>query len=346
MKKEFKPISMKCNQEQFDAVKPKLKDYNYEIVCMHDFERCRYLINNLGGDTRQISNVLNEDKKSYNRIVYEAWNEKVFLEACGIETTPTLEEVKEMFKEAEEVVSVQGTKFKNKASYWDSLYFDTYQGIESAYIKDGSFEVWNDRKGYAKILTYKEPKEESFTITREQIRLIEHQSVNEDFAQVSRDMREWFPSCFEPEKKELVVGKWYKDNRGCIVNFQGDIKGYGFTKTNNAWYNSECWGLDNDKLDWQEATQQEVEKALKAEAVRRYKVGDCVKSFFHKGNPVLKIKEKDFNINAQGGVNCTGTNHYMPVVYENGNWAEIIQPKKMTQAEIEKELGYNIEIVK
>jgi len=31
-------------------------------------------------------------------------------------------------------------------------------------------------------------------------------------------------------------------------------------------------------------------------------------------------------------------------IFDNGIWAEIIQPKQMTKEEIEKELGYEIEI--
>lgn len=279
MKKEFKPIAMKCNKEQFEAVKPKLKDYNYEIVCAaHNFEKCEYLINNLGGYTGQISNVLNEDKRSYNRTVHETWNETIFLEACGIET------------------------------------------------------------------------EETFKITKEQI-IILNTDGNKD---IRRHMSEWFPSAFEPEKKELVVGVWYVvdyDGLYSLFNFVkldgDDLYAYGFNyKKEFLTEKIFCDISNHDTSKIREATQQEVEEAIGNEIKRRYKVGDYVKSLYHKNNPVIKIAEIDPVLARPSSFHVTGSNSaLMPVLFDNGKFAEIIQPKKMTQAEIETELGYNIEIV-
>ena len=79
---------MKCNKEQFEAVKGKLpKD---KIACISDFETCIYLTNNLGGYLITISNIVERDKHDRDREIHETWNEKVFLEACGIEPTFTI----------------------------------------------------------------------------------------------------------------------------------------------------------------------------------------------------------------------------------------------------------------
>lgn len=85
-------IAMKCNQEQFDNILPKLNRLN--VKCIDCFDEYNYLINNLAG-VNIISNILSFDKKSYNREVHEEWNEKIFLEACGIEVKETFTITKE-----------------------------------------------------------------------------------------------------------------------------------------------------------------------------------------------------------------------------------------------------------
>src|SRR5690606_35534745 len=79
----YKPIAMKCTQEQFDAVKPKLKDL--KTMHIESFVTCAYLINNLSDTPFFISNVSESGKKAHNRTVHEQWNEEIFLKACGIE---------------------------------------------------------------------------------------------------------------------------------------------------------------------------------------------------------------------------------------------------------------------
>lgn len=52
--------------------------------------------------------------------------------------------------------------------------------------------LWSKEKGYAKILSYKEPKEETFQITKEQIELLVDVSKNAELR-----LKEWFPKVFE-----------------------------------------------------------------------------------------------------------------------------------------------------
>ena len=234
---------------------------------------------------------------------------------------PKKSELKEMFKEADEMISVQGTTFKNKVSYWESLYFDTYQDRESAYIKDGSFEVWNSKDGYAKILTYKEPKEESFVITATQLKQLHVQGT--DYTRF--DLEYLFPSAFEPEKKELVVGKWYKKLgfgkfMFCFNGNYGQMTQYGFKFTGD-W--SKQLGIYEDE-EYIEATQQEVEEALKAEAVR---IGTENK------NSIIERIKGVYNIAYTSDepyfLSINNTLYYKGVaVLHNGQWATIIQPKK------------------
>lgn len=90
MKKEFKPLAMKCTQEQFDAVKGKLEN----IVELSDFNSQRYLTNKFRG-RESISNI-NTDLDDCGREIHETWNEKIFLEACGIENEEDYRITKEM----------------------------------------------------------------------------------------------------------------------------------------------------------------------------------------------------------------------------------------------------------
>ena len=81
-----KAIAMACTQEQYKAVKNKLKNIQKSFI---DFTYVKtYLTNNFLGEINSITTVNENDKRCYNREVFETWNEKVFLEACGIETEP------------------------------------------------------------------------------------------------------------------------------------------------------------------------------------------------------------------------------------------------------------------
>ena len=80
---KFTPIAMKCTQEQFDAIKPKLK--GLKVTNISSFSDCDYLVNNLGGERKLISNVMYHAKTDRNRVAHEEWNEEIFLKACGIE---------------------------------------------------------------------------------------------------------------------------------------------------------------------------------------------------------------------------------------------------------------------
>ena len=247
-----KAIAMKCNKKQFEAVKEKLEKFSVESN--QDLERLDYLTNNFGGNEYRIGFCGHWNKKANGRNCHETWNEKVFLEACGIESMrkPTLEEVKEYFKNALEIESVQTGRKENITGLIEEFDGEFYivGGIHGA-------KVWHKGRGYAKILKTKTP---SFTITKEQIRTIESDGC--------AYVKQWFPEVF---KKELEVGKWYKDEGKFMFCFQGIYsrehvsKAYGFTRS-GKWH--ENLGIGND-WEYKEATDQEVFEALKNEAVKR-----------------------------------------------------------------------------
>jgi len=85
MKKEFKPIAMKCTEEQFNAIRPILKAKDARMYDIGSFNHFPYLVNNLDNDQGLISNVLERRKDLRERTVFEEWNQDTFLEYCGIE---------------------------------------------------------------------------------------------------------------------------------------------------------------------------------------------------------------------------------------------------------------------
>ncbi len=80
----FKPIAMRCTQEQFDAIKPKLEKIEGVIIGGIDsFDFMEYLVNNRGGDALDITNLCKNS--DFYREWHEEWDEDKFLEYCGVE---------------------------------------------------------------------------------------------------------------------------------------------------------------------------------------------------------------------------------------------------------------------
>lgn len=94
METKFTPIAMRCNQEQFEAIKPKLEKANFKILNdrMVPFNIDEYLTNSFNGN--KIVNI-HSCIKHNNRTVYETWDEATFLRACGIEVDEPLTVSKE-----------------------------------------------------------------------------------------------------------------------------------------------------------------------------------------------------------------------------------------------------------
>ena len=79
----FKPIAMKCTQEQFEAIKPKLK--NCRVTDISGFYTHPYLINYRRKEEKNLTNYFKNTSDMYGLEVHEEWNEEIFLKACGIE---------------------------------------------------------------------------------------------------------------------------------------------------------------------------------------------------------------------------------------------------------------------
>lgn len=84
--KEFTPISMRCSQEQWKLIKPKLDKLNLKISNLFNKERHCYLLNNFGEFGKSIISIGgNQGISNHDGEVYEEWNEQIFLESLGVD---------------------------------------------------------------------------------------------------------------------------------------------------------------------------------------------------------------------------------------------------------------------
>lgn len=178
-----------------------------------------------------------------------------------------------------------------------------------------------------------------YEITKEQIRLIEHQSINMDYGQVARDMREWFPEAFKPV---LEVGKWNSYKEEGVLIFVTQIRQMpGYKEVHYYGFINGEWKKDYLANEyWREnlipSTDSEVFEALKNEAIRRgYKNGNhrCLDS-------CITEQLVEDNYVFYNGYLWYGTNSSTNCVFQKGVWAEIIPA--ITKSEAEKQLGMKI----
>lgn len=246
--------------------------------------------------------------------------------------TPTLEEVKEYFKDADKIQSIIGRKFKNDGKFRGSKY--AMDGDTSIYAKNGKYEVWNQLRGYAKILSYKEPKEKTYKITREQIYKLFNTYGNDK----NDLLKKYFSEVFETK---LEVGKWYKYKTNYfnwIMCYTGiDGKNFGFNT-------SGTFGTDFEmdlKTEWKEATEQEVEEALTKEAVKRGLVIGSYASF----GTIKEVRKITDEIiwNERHKCLSSGKNVLMD---SKAVWVESVPTLTKQEAEAKlKEIGVNAKIV-
>lgn len=307
-----KAIAMRCTKEQFEAIEPKLK--GFEIDRQFDFmEDDSYLTNNY--DERDFVKFTFVRR---NREVFETWNEKIFLEACGISTIPTLEEVKEYFKDAALILDKYSNQQRDISDFdLSKVYYGTMSATgEDVYCKDKNgfreFRLYDDYHGFSEILT---TKQKTYTLTEDQLRSLTDPAVKKMFPEV-------FPETV------LEVGKFYKaiDLQSGCLGFPGvgifteeEIKS-GFTldvapkaKAFKS-VNGRVWGcLAKDYIP---ATEEEIQTALEAEKIKRgltpgafYK---CVLS-----GKVFQVTKDFYKTDKKEGV-----------AFLNGIWAEVVTLEK------------------
>ena len=103
-KPQFKPITMDCNQQQFDAIKPILEKHGFTFdEGAWNFTKWPYLTNNYDdgiGLSKIIGNAPGKNHK--HRPYVGQWNQDLFLKCCGIESNP-------QFKVGDRVIIKKGS---------------------------------------------------------------------------------------------------------------------------------------------------------------------------------------------------------------------------------------------
>jgi len=236
---------------------------------------------------------------------------------------PTLQDVKEYFKNAKEVKGNIGIYNGNIESIDDKLiyyYSDSDSDANGYYIDcdNGDFILYDEQTNtYAEIISYKEPL---YQLTAKEI------VYGHDKPQYWKDT---FKECFETE---LEVGGWYKDSRfnsksflyiEDILNRENGIKSYGFGMSGN--WSESCLRssrvLSNYFIP---STEKEVEEALVKEAIKRgYEVGN------------YKLISGCYGIETNKEYVFIKNTLYFngDVIFHNGQWAETIPTYTIPEAE-------------
>lgn len=251
---------------------------------------------------------------------------------------PSLEEVKEYFKDAELVKNRFGKEFEI-CEIVHGRCPNSFMNInknknKNDYNSDRA-TVWEETGGYAEILTYKEPKGETFVISRDQI-----ETIYEDGCTY---IKEWFPKALEHEKKELGldIGKWYFVERPQVL-FDDKVKALIFYEEKDDLYGFDHEGrwMDyygnpkTDKYVFELATPEEVKEALTKEAVKRGFIGK---------NLYIKLENKHYQLQSEkGDFQLIGDIFFYQgaPILNKGVWAEIIPT--ITKAEAEQKLNCKI----
>lgn len=83
MTKQFKPIAMRCTQEQYETVKDEIVKRGGKIKSIRNWNSFPYLTNNINGVSFEFGNTYDDWRLIYHRTVYETFDRNIFLEACG-----------------------------------------------------------------------------------------------------------------------------------------------------------------------------------------------------------------------------------------------------------------------
>jgi len=175
---------------------------------------------------------------------------------------PTLQEVKEYFKNAKEVRCLWNRKKYDISDFnifYDELYKSYYASKNKKDI-EGSNDSYvclfgrNQYEKYAKIVSYKEPL---YKLTAKEIR---NAYENPEY------LKDQFRECFE---KDLECGKWYKDKYKNLICYNGIGNSYGFNSEGDFTLDNKLSYFNFDyENETEPSTEKEVEEALKNQSIK------------------------------------------------------------------------------
>jgi len=152
----------------------------------------------------------------------------------------------------------------------------------------------------------------------------------------------------KPKLEEITYGRWYQNKTSpqIIVFYEKDDRvfgavGYGFD-VDARFGHANNWNLKSFKEDWQPASPETVETALRNEFIRLGgKVGAKVECLSYQTTGT--VSEMKFEYYKTGDLWVKCENNRMRKIFQNGKWATIIQPETISIQEAEKRLDCKID---
>jgi hypothetical protein len=176
--KKFKPIAMRCNQQQYAEIEQILIDNGCKTRLDNVFNNRPYLTNNFSALENNINNTTEDLKIHYNRTVFETWDKDIFLEYCGIK--------------------IKNSELKELPNTWYVQLTEDNKDI----VKNWHKSLSNTRYDY-KIGAYyglSNNKPDSWG---------ENYLLKTDNVITTEQFKKWV---LKESKPEFIVGKWYKVN--------------------------------------------------------------------------------------------------------------------------------------
>ena len=221
--------------------------------------------------------------------------------------------IKNYFESRGVDTSKKSGKFYEESEYYFMGHRSIYYGVINDWFH--YFPLNEVQQANATIL---EVGDITDTVTLPKSFVIEaHRSACKDW---KKRIEEVVPELFP--KNELIVGKWYK--KGDAISMFNGVGEYSYgIHSNGSWMDVHFWfGCSKSIERWQPATEEEVFKALKKEAVRRgVKEGVKVKSTFDGNQYTLNNYSFTFNRDGKNTMAFGGVQ-----IFNNGKWATIIEP--------------------
>jgi hypothetical protein len=149
----------------------------------------------------------------------------------------------------------------------------------------------------------------------------------------------------EKEGEPFVFGEWYNlINSPKVLVFIKDAKNaFGFNH-NGEWTNG--WGVQLKDCKYKKADDEKVVKRLLQEAKDRGFVEGAFHNSYTTSDGVAFEIKGEIIAGWNGKIDTIHAKDSQGLIFRGGKWAEVvIQTKKMTHRQIERALGYKIEII-
>lgn len=159
------PIAMRCNETQFEKIKPELIKNQLEFNSITDFEDYPYLVNCDGDSISNVHLGFDHVIKELNTEVHEEWNEKIFLKACGIEVEKTFSITESQIKKLKK--DITNGYHVDAIDYLEKLFPETVENevkleVGKWYFVERSKSQFDDKQ---RALVFYEDKEKIYGFT-------------------------------------------------------------------------------------------------------------------------------------------------------------------------------------